>query len=118
MIAQEFATPGEALAHYGKKGMKWGVRQQYASRRASSAASVQRVGEGKGNAKDIVRTIGNVRGIDIVRRNGIKKRGDKLAAHAQRMKDGKATTLDNLRFVGTVRMTDIVKGKNPKTFKR
>lgn len=25
---QEFASPGEALAHYGTKGMKWGVRKQ------------------------------------------------------------------------------------------
>ncbi len=26
MIQQEFDTPSAALAHYGKKGMKWGVR--------------------------------------------------------------------------------------------
>lgn len=25
---QEFASPGEALAHYGVKGMKWGVRKE------------------------------------------------------------------------------------------
>lgn len=25
---QDFASPGEALAHYGVKGMKWGVRKQ------------------------------------------------------------------------------------------
>lgn len=28
MIQQAFASPEEALAHYGKKGMKWGVRNE------------------------------------------------------------------------------------------
>jgi hypothetical protein len=27
-MTQEFATPQDALAHYGKKGMKWGVRNK------------------------------------------------------------------------------------------
>src|SRR4051794_32664681 len=28
MRQQEFASPEEALAHFGKKGMKWGVRNE------------------------------------------------------------------------------------------
>src|SRR4051812_32126398 len=28
MIQQAFASPEEALAHYGKKGMRWGIRNE------------------------------------------------------------------------------------------
>jgi hypothetical protein len=28
MRQQTFASPEEALAHYGKKGMRWGVRNE------------------------------------------------------------------------------------------
>jgi hypothetical protein len=41
--SQPFASPGEALEHYGTKGMKWGVRNEQDSKNQSGKAGVDPV---------------------------------------------------------------------------
>lgn len=49
---QPFASPGEALAHYGIKGMRWGVRkEEETADRLSAQASFAGGGLGHGNPK-------------------------------------------------------------------
>lgn len=48
--SQQFASPGEALEHFGVKGMRWGVRNdQPSSARLSAQASFAGGGMGHGN---------------------------------------------------------------------
>jgi hypothetical protein len=67
---QEFSTPQEALAHYGKKGMKWGVttkspvraaiKSQKAADRSQIAASNKSIGQAR---KDTMAVGKKARGI-------------------------------------------------------
>ena len=62
------------LAHYGVKGMKWGVRK------ASQADSLRRVSQGKGSTADKVRSVGGMSTLDVMRGGGsIKKAAGKKA---------------------------------------
>ena len=48
---QDFDTPGEALAHFGVKGMRWGIRKDRSASSApnsSKAATVKKVAGGIG----------------------------------------------------------------------
>lgn len=68
------------LAHYGVKGMKWGVRR--AEKKQAVANSLKRVGEGKGNFDDDVAAVRRVTGVDMIRgkgyRGGAAVRGAKI----------------------------------------
>ncbi len=50
MRQQPFASPGDALAHFGTKGMKWGVRKKYDSTPRSSTVGVDPVSAAIGAA--------------------------------------------------------------------
>ena len=111
---QEFDTPGEALLHYGVKGMKWGVRKAYSDRRLKEAAGLRAVS--KGNAtrpaklvthlttplKDI-REGGGLKG-------GARVRAEKLEAHVERINTGQTKVKDGLEIYGNLNVKDLVKG--------
>lgn len=53
--AQEFESPADALAHYGKKGMKWGVRNEPGTSNSRSAAKAE-VKDLATSARDAIRS--------------------------------------------------------------
>lgn len=67
-------TVGDILAHYGVKGMKWGVRRRYAERQQGRA--------------------------DVQRAIGAKKSAQKREEHVERLQTGKANVRDHARSGG------------------
>lgn len=109
-------SPAQVLVHFGKKGMKWGVRQAYAQRQGSIAARERRVGKGGGSKIEKFRVHGTTSGVGLRKAGGSFKkaasnRSVRTAAHAKRISTGKATTMDVLRFYGTLRTSDIIAGQ-------
>lgn len=114
-------TP-EELVHYGKKGMKWGVRKAYAQSASARGATQRRVGEGKGSTVDKLRVHGTTSYLSLSRaaltgRPGFKGaalvRAERTEAHVQRIETGRATAHDVLRMAGTISMNDIYRGLAP-----
>lgn len=119
MISVEKPGSPQELVHFGRKGMKWGVRNAYIDKASGQAASYRRVAEGKGSAIDKLRTSGRVSGITIVKahRSG-RSTAEQVAVqqeqHVARMKAGKATISDILRATGQVSMRTIIQGQKRK----
>lgn len=87
------------LEHYGKKGMKWGVRQQ------NRLDSSRRVASGNARPGDKFAVAVYQSGASIVRSGGSLKRAAgrdvmKLEASKARIKKGEATTRDWLNKNG------------------
>jgi hypothetical protein len=80
------------IEHFGKKGMKWGVRNQ---RRLDIA---RRVSKGTGSMSDSIRSFGRQSVISLIRGKGLRGAAArdvlKLQAAKARIKTGKATTRD------------------------
>lgn len=76
---QTFASPQEALAHYGTKGMKWGVRKDDKGGRSASPKQEKR--QAKRNAKADLREI----------------KAEKNAVYIQELKDERAKTKPGIR---------------------
>lgn len=101
-----------ALAHYGVKGMKWGVRKGYAERKRASAAQSIRVGQGKGSLIDKAYVHGfKTPLVQVVSSGGFKKAalvtGQRERAHANRVEKGSKKVYDLMRLYSDVRLSDI-----------
>ena len=86
MVAME--STDDFLAHYGVKGMKWGVRKQ------SQADSLRRVSTGSASTKDKIRSVGGMSTLDVARGGGSIKRA--AAKKADRI-EGKISKNDAKR---------------------
>jgi hypothetical protein len=88
----------EILEHYGKKGMKWGVRQQ------NRLDASKRVAEGTGTKEDRNLVLANQSVISLIRNKGVTGAAAKDAARLQlqkeRIESGKATAIDLLNNIG------------------
>ncbi len=95
----------EYLEHFGKKGMKWGVRRQ---RRLDQ---MNRVAKGKGSRGDKVREALSISTSDLAKgrglRGGVAVKAARVTARRDRIRSGKATAGDVLAHVGTTRLIDL-----------
>lgn len=93
------------LSHYGRKGMKWGVRRE------RDLQSMRRVGEGKGSALDVHRSLGRIGQTEMIKdmglKNAAKKKADIWEKRKKRILAGKATAKDLLLHIGTTRLSDL-----------
>ena len=104
------------LAHYGKKGMKWGVRKGYVERQRATGEALVRAGTGQGTKAQRIGTRYATSRLAYSNK-ALEKAGHKKIDHAQRLQSGHATIRDKLQFYGTTNMLDIRKqpvnyGKN------
>lgn len=115
-VAVEKPGSPEEILHFGKKGMKWGVRQRYLASVQSRGARQRRVATGRGSVGDKAKTHLTTSNLSLIRAAKAGKPGFKGAAlvraqrseaHAARIKAGKMTTHDLLRMAGSITMKDI-----------
>lgn len=83
---QEFATPGDALEHYGVKGMQWGVRKA-----ADSATAVKR-------SKPTAREIGNARAKQASKQRQINSQIDKTNLSTGKAQEREAKKLADMSY--------------------
>lgn len=107
-------SPAAVLEHFGKKGMKWGVRNRYMARISSTGARDRRVGKGGGSKLDRLQSNLTTNPVRMLQAKGnVNKaaaiKGKSKEDHIRRMKTGKATTMDLLRATASVRVTDLVR---------
>lgn len=105
----------EELIHFGKKGMKWGVRKSYLDSVSKRGAQQRRVAEGKGSLGDKLKVGLTTSGLTIGRakKRGVSpamERAIRTEEHIARIKAGKATTHDILRAIGSTTMPDLKRG--------
>ncbi len=108
MYDQEFDTPGDALIHYGKKGMKWGVRNEKRLQRAV------RVGSGTATRKERVAfSQVDTSSLSVIRNKSLEgaaqSRARELQGRKDRIQKGEATVKDFLALHGGDRL--LITGK-------
>lgn len=79
------------LAHFGVKGMKWGVRRE------KHLNSIKRTAEGYGSFKDKFVAVNSVSAIDLVRGKGFQ---GALRMKISELEDRKARTAEGKRIAG------------------
>ena len=116
----EFASPQEALAHYGVKGMQWGVRKpqvdaggsSYTRKTQSTVDRLNRVASGTASRSDKAKTALGVGRMGLGGIYGLKTAGKaaaKLQGHVDRLEAGEATTMDLLKKFGRMNAADIIR---------
>lgn len=99
----------EDLEHYGKKGMKWGVRKKGLASQAIAAktARLKSLDPKKANLAEKM----HVSGLQAIRAGGVNKAAlknrKKIIDRQTRVVEGKAKALEVLREVGSVSLLDI-----------
>ena len=103
------------LAHYGVKGMKWGVRR--AKKKQGTIDSLRRVSKGKGNFEDEATAITKVSGIDLIRGRGVKGAAGIKADRMQRRLDtGQARNAERKKIVAELGKTYNLKTSSGKKY--
>lgn len=97
-IKHSFNDVDEFLEHFGKKGMKWGVRKE------ARLETTRRVAEGKGSIVDKYKVLNRNSALSVARNHGLKgaaaKQVQDMEALKSRVLAGKATTMDLLNTFG------------------
>lgn len=114
ILSEEEKPSLDELAHFGVKGMKWGVKKAYTERITKKTDRFDRVASGKGSFGDKARTLATTSTHDLAAGRGLKGaasiRSARDKAHLDRINNGHAKLKDVLRMVGTVSNRDIGKG--------
>lgn len=100
----------EALAHFGVKGMKWGVRKQ------KQLDHFNRIAAGKGSIGDTLKLSASATIPELIANKGSLKRiaaGRALVLEAQkkRIQSGKATKLDVMDRALNTPVIDLIRGR-------
>lgn len=107
-------TPEEVLlAHYGTKGMRWGVRKQ------QQLAKATRIAEGTANRRQKVGYALTTPVARLVAGGGnlkkiAKREQNKLEEQKRRIDLGKSTVADKLDIIGQTTIIDVVRAARKK----
>lgn len=110
------------LAHYGVKGMKWGVRRSTPGvsrvkgaaldRNQRRTAKFKRVAEGRGTIGDKVYALNRINSGQLIVNRGLKGAANKKVADLENQRDriltGKTTVRDKLGTALTLKATDLL----------
>lgn len=114
-----YQPKNDALAHFGVKGMKWGIRRKSEGGRVRGALQDQnqrntayltraRENRSKGVGEKLDRATGVVLSGGTKRLNkNLDKRLGKLEAERKRLESGKLATRDIVRAVGTLSVLEL-----------
>jgi len=100
----------EALAHFGVKGMRWGVSKgaHYNINQRKVGGEVARLNKvAKGKAGKMDKTITGLQSPLLLNKKIAAKRSAKLQAHLDRLESGQAKTLDILSMYGNASLLEV-----------
>lgn len=103
------------LEHYGKKGMKWGVRKVYAEKTQKKIDRFERVDKGTANKRDRFRSAAQTSGLEkaVAANRGQSVAGMKAKAlkeHIDRIEKGEARSIDMMAMYGSLTIVDLGRG--------
>ncbi len=103
------------LAHYGTKGMHWGVRKARTGDVEKITKRLDRVAKGEGSLRDKVVAVGGAKAPKLLARNGLAneaaRQSAELKAHSERLSTGHATAKDILQAYGSTSILSIIKSR-------
>ena len=117
-MTQQSNPPQGDLAHYGVKGMRWGVRKARTGLIETKTKRLDRVASGTGTFRQKAVTAAGLSAQEIGRAGGFRKgtlkraaanKSSDLKAQSERLASGKAKASDILKAYGTVTLTDIAR---------
>lgn len=104
------------LAHYGVKGMHWGVQKAHTGDLVKPIARLNRVADGKSSLLDKARVVSDTavyRAPTLLRKGGLKKeaarRSGIVTAHRDRIANGQASVTDLLKAYGSANLISIAR---------
>ena len=100
----------EALAHFGVKGMRWGVRKGasydiHTRKVGGEVATLNRISKGK--AGKLEKTAAALQSPLLLNKKVAAKKSAKLKAHLDRLESGTAKTSDILKMYGNVSLIEL-----------
>lgn len=104
------------LAHYGVKGMHWGVQKAHTGDIRKPLNQLNRVAEGKGSVLDKIGVVSDTsvyRAPKLLKRGGLQKEAARrsviLTAHRDRIVNGQATVRDLIQAYGSTSLLSIAR---------
>lgn len=103
----------EFLAHYGKKGMKWGQRK---NRESSQILNYKKKQAANTSVFGSLRSLNGVTGVDVIKNRGnvrkaVASRNQKNVDTIDRVRTGQASAADMLKVYGSVSVADVYKSR-------
>ena len=117
-MTQQSNPPRGDLAHYGVKGMKWGVRKARTGNLDRHATKLERAAAGPGSKRATTYAALHTP-LKSIAKQGLRKAAGAEAAKARaeidRLANGRAKAGDILRAYGTVNLGQVVASMRTKT---
>jgi len=114
----ETMSSDEFIAHYGVKGMKWGVRRRYAENVTRRTDVLDRVANGTATRREKVAAVATTSLANLAVNKGLKndaaRRSANEKAHLARVMAGEKTARDTLVMFGRLSVLDIAAGGRDK----